>query len=934
MPTATDSPLPSPPSLSRLLPWSRALGRLFAAHPAWQAETAAHLPRALTHADLLAGLPAALDEDSLKPALRGLRQRAWARLAARDLAGLADLAEVTHSMTLMAEVSLRLAQQVLGAALTARYGTPRNAAGETQQLMIIAMGKLGGGELNVSSDIDLIFLYAEDGETDGRDSGLKSIDNFEFFTRLARQLINALADITGEGQVFRVDMRLRPNGDSGPLVCSLDMLENYFITQGREWERYAWIKARLLAPPAGTDPGLWARWQQELEALRRPFVFRKYLDFGAIDAMRELRNQIRREVARRDMADNIKLGPGGIREIEFIAQVFQLIRGGRDTDLQCQPTLEVLPLLAQKRKLSRQGVQQLIAAYHYLRRLEHRLQYLDDAQTHSLPQHAADQALVAAAMGHADYAALLDTLSQHRQVVGHYFDAVLADPEASTPAAGDIWQDAQAQPGAAADDETIAGNSARLANLGYRDARQSAQRLHELRSSQRYQQLPEHTQQRLDTLVPQAIAACARTSAPDAALNRSLTLFESVSRRPAYLALLLQYPPALSRLTQLLAASAWAADYLLQHPILLDELLDPTLLEPEPDWPAFMGQLDASLTAAGDTEQQLDLLREAHHSQVFRLLVQDIGGLLSVERLADHLSALADGLLALILKHAWQQLPRRHRDMPRLAIIAYGKLGGKELGYASDLDLVYLMDDDHPQAGENHARLATRLTSWLSTQTAAGQLFDVDLRLRPNGESGLPVSDLAGFRQYQLNSAWTWEHQALTRARYCAGDARIGAAFEAIRIEVLRQPRDLTKLGSEVLGMRERMRGIHATPADQAGQRFNLKHDRGGLVDVEFMVQYLVLGHAHQHAQLTGNLGNIALLKIAAELGLIDAAHVAPVQEAYRDYRRRQHLARLNNQAAIILLDGTLDAAEAQAIAAQRASVCALWQELFGDLQT
>lgn len=923
--------------LTTLLPWSRALGRLFAAQPQWQEDTASHLGEALDAGTLLGWLPQPLDEDHLKPALRALRQRAWARLAARDLAGLADLAEVTHSMTLMAELSLRLAQQVLSAALTARYGTPRNAAGEAQQLMIIAMGKLGGGELNVSSDIDLIFLYAEDGETDGQTQGLKSIDNFEFFTRLARQLINALADITGDGQVFRVDMRLRPNGDSGPLVGSLDMLENYFITQGREWERYAWIKARLLPPPEGTDLQSWTCWQQELEALRRPFVFRKYLDFGAIDAMRELRNQIRREVARRDMADNIKLGPGGIREIEFIAQVFQLIRGGRDPELQQQATLDVLPLLGQKRKLSRKGVQQLVAAYAYLRRLEHRLQYLDDAQTHSLPQQAAEQALIAAAMGHADHDSLLATLNQHRQVVSHYFDAVLADPEPSTASAEDIWQNAQTHTSIMAAEASAEpdANVTRLATLGYREPAQSAARLASLRSSQRYQQLPELTQQRLNTLVPQTIEACARTSAPDAALGRSLALFESVSRRPAYLALLLQYPPALSRLTQLLAASAWAADYLLLHPILLDELLDPTLLEPEPDWPAFMLQLDASLTAsAADTEQQLDLLREAHHSQVFRLLVQDIGGLLSVERLADHLSALADGLLALVLKHAWQQLPRRHTDVPRLAIIAYGKLGGKELGYASDLDLVYLMDDDHPQAGENHARLATRLTSWLSTQTAAGQLFEVDLRLRPNGESGLPVSDLAGFRQYQLNSAWTWEHQALTRARYCAGDARIGAAFEAIRSEVLRQPRDLAKLGSEVLGMRERMRGIHATPADQAGQRFNLKHDRGGLVDVEFMVQYLVLGHAHQHAQLTGNLGNIALLKIAAELGLIDAAHVAPVQEAYRDYRRRQHLARLNNQAAIILLDGTLDAAEAQAIAAQRASVCALWQELFGDLQT
>ncbi|MBP9219342.1 MAG: bifunctional [glutamate--ammonia ligase]-adenylyl-L-tyrosine phosphorylase/[glutamate--ammonia-ligase] adenylyltransferase [Sterolibacterium sp.] len=910
--------------LQQALAGSRALSRLLAAQPALAEETRHHLHEPLDEAGLQDMLPAALTEDQLKLALRQLKRRAYARIVSRDLSGLASLAEVTESMTLLAEVSLAAAQRVLMAALVARYGVPRNAAGEAQQLIVIGMGKLGGRELNVSSDIDLIFVYPDDGETDGAEHGLKRIDNFDFFSRLGRSLINAIADITGDGQVFRVDMRLRPNGDSGPLVCSFDMLENYFITQGREWERYAWIKARPLTTLAdGADPALTAAWLAALEALRRPFVFRKYLDFGAIDALRELHSQIRREVARKDMVGNVKLGPGGIREIEFIAQVFQLIRGGRDVPLQVKPTLQVLPLLAERRQLSVESVRKLTMAYEYLRRLEHRLQYLEDAQTHSLPATPADQAIIAGTLGYPGFEALLAELDDHRQTVTEHFEAVFADPhKGRARAAGDeLWQESPA-PGHDEPPSVDAALGQRLHSLGYRDTTRVMTRLAATRSGNRYQQMPEATRSRFDALAPLVIEACARTDHPEDALQRLLDLLEAVSRRPAYLSLLLQYPHALHKVATLAAASSWAADYLKHHPVLLDELLDPGILELAPDWTAFGHQLEQSLAAAEpDTERQMDLLREAHHAQVFRLLVQDINGVLSIERLADHLSALADVILEQTLHFAWRKITKRHIDTPRLAVISYGKLGGKELGYASDLDLVFLMEDEDPAAAENYARLATRLNTWLSSQTAAGQLFEIDVRLRPNGDAGLLVSSLAAFRQYQLEAAWLWEHQALTRARFSAGDPAIGAVFEDIRSEVLRQPRNLDTLRAEVLAMRRRMLHAHATPADQAATVFDLKQDRGGLIDVEFIVQYLVLGHAHQYPQLTANLGNIALLKMAAELNLIPAALAETVRDAYRDYRRMQHLARLNNAKAHV--------APAQ-VAERITAVRALWHAVFG----
>ena len=886
-----------PPQLLRR---SRYLTRLLEANPALADEILPRLsevPAAAALDGALAGLP--LDEQTLKPSLRRFKRWAYAWTALRDLAGAAPLAEVTETLTAIAERALVHAQRVLTAAFEARYGVPRNAAGERQELIVIGMGKLGGRELNVSSDIDLIFVYPDDGDTGGE----RPISNFEFFTRLGRQLIAAISEVTEHGQVFRVDMRLRPNGDSGPLVCSFDMLENYFIVQGREWERYAWIKAR---PITGT------RWP-ELEAIRKPFVFRKYLDFGAFNAMRELHAQIRREVAKKDMANNVKLGPGGIREIEFIAQVFQLIRGGRDTALQIKPTLATLGLLRERGIVSAQAEGELAAAYDFLRRLEHRLQYLDDAQTHNLPGGDGDRAIVAEAMGFASYEALLVELDDHRATVAQHFEAVFSDPNRDGHSLDELWQRTD-------DGDACAAGFSRL---GFADAEGAARRIAALKTSPRIQLDSPTIRERFDALIPRVIEAAAETTQPDETLTRLLDLLEAVARRAAYLALLHQYPQALKKLAQLMGSSAWAADYLQRHPILLDELLDARLLEAGQDWKDFRSALAAQLDEVEpDTERQMDLLREAHHAQVFRLLTQDISGLLPLEKLSDHLSELADIIVDVALRYAWKKLSTRHRDDPLFAVVAYGKLGGKELGYASDLDLVFLYDDAAEEAGQNYSRLSTRLNTWLSAQTPAGQLFETDLRLRPNGDSGLVVSSMESFRKYQLESAWVWEHQALTRARFSAGDPAVGEAFEKIRCEVLCQQRDLAKLRADIVEMRQKMADAHATRGDQRETVFDLKHDSGGLVDVEFIVQYLVLGFSHAHHELTGNKGNIALLKMAADAGLIPAPLAETVRNAYRDYRRMQHFLRLN---------GTKARVAPADVADRVAAVRELWGLVFGD---
>ena len=879
-PAASDS---LPPEWHPALAHSRYLRQLLDARPdvvVWLNDFANHaLNGELMRGFLDAEAPS--DEGSLKSVLRRLRQRIMAALIVRDIGGKAPLADVVETMTQLADVTTNFALDFVHRQLAAQFGEPLDSQGNPQRLLIVGMGKLGGRELNVSSDVDYIFVYPEEGETTGSSDGGRRIEAYDFFQRVGKRLIATLGEITGDGQVFRVDMRLRPNGDSGPLVCSLDSLENYFITQGREWERYAWIKARVM----NVGDNLQQEWSTALEDIARAFVFRKYLDFGAINAMRELHAQIRREVVRKDMANHIKLGPGGIREIEFIAQVFQLIRGGRDPALQIRPTLKVLMLLVERRLLPPDGVDELVAAYVFLRCLEHRLQYLNDAQTHMLPASDEERHLIAASLGFPDWLALLNVLDAHRERVTRHFGEIFSNPDESSHALAGLWF------------EQTDGDDALeiLSELGFRQSQALLEQLRSFRRSAKYLQLPTQNRERLDALGPRLVEAAAGTNSPDATLQRGLDFLETISRRGAYLALLQQNPQTLSKVAEIIGSSSWAADYLTRHPLLLDEVLDPRLYEIATDWAGFSSELNQRLTEhVGDTEREMDVLREVHHAQVFRLLAQDIAGLQTVEQLADHLTELADIVVKTTLDLCWGKLKDRHphpERPPKLAIIAYGKLGGKELGYGSDLDLVFLHNDPEPDAGELYSRLIQRFSTWMTSRTSAGILFDTDFRLRPNGDAGMLVCTIDAFRDYQLKNAWVWEHQALTRARFCAGDAELGAQFEAIRIEILRQPRDLAKLMEDVLAMRKRMLDNHATTSDEY---FDIKQDPGGLIDVEFIVQYLVLGHAHAHERLCGNLGNIALLGIAAELGLIPPSLADPVRDTYREFRRIQHALRLN----------------------------------------
>jgi len=825
---------------------SRYAARLLAARPELAAELGA--PGRFSReamARALAGA-AADPEPALRRRLRELRQRVLLRTMARDLAGSATLGEVCETMSDLAELTIGACLEFLDA----------------HDLIVVGMGKLGGRELNVSSDVDLVFLHRDA-------SGAERLEP------AARRLIRLLGEVTEDGFVFRVDMRLRPYGASGPLVCCLDFLETYFVTQGREWERYAWIKARALTADA----------ERELAAVVRPFVFRKYLDYATLDAMRALHAEVRRDVERRERADDVKLGPGGIREVEFIAQALQLVRGGRDPELTIRPTLAVLARLDEKKLLPAAAARELSQAYAFLRAVEHRLQYLDDEQGHDLPAGEDDRARLARMMGCASWLDFAAALAAHRAAVASHFAAVFADRAPSAEAA---WPEHP--------------------------------RLTALRASQRYATLPAESRHRLDRLVPAIAAAAARTADREATLARAVDLLETISSRAAYLALLAEHPDALERVVRILAASSWAAEFVARHPLLLDELLDDRLLYAPPDWAAFTAALRARLAEhASDLERRMNVLREMHQAQVFRLLAQDLAGLLTVERLADHLSALADIVLEVTVQCAWQDLPRRHfAGPPCFAVIGYGKLGGKELGYASDLDIIFLYDDAHEQAGEVYARLAQRVNTWLTTRTTAGALFETDLALRPSGASGLLVSPVAAFERYQEENAWTWEHQALTRARYCAGDVAAGAAFERIRDRILRRERDGKTLAREIVAMREKM---HAAHPNRSGL-FDVKHDRGGMIDIEFVVQFFVLAHAAGHPQLTKNLGNIALLGIAADLALVERSLAAQCQEAYRAYRRLQHALRLQG-AAYARVPPEQVAGHAEAV--QR-----LWRAAFG----
>ena len=894
---------------------SRYAERMCAAHSGLVATLEGAVDTPFTAKAMRAWLGEVTDEADFHARLRSLRRTVMIHTIFRDVNGLAPFTEVVETITDLAEVTLGAAQRFHKRAMAERFSLDA-ADAEAAQLMIVGMGKLGGRELNVSSDIDLIFVHAEDGNANRQRSW------HEFHSEVGKRVIRALDQVGGDGFVFRVDMRLRPFGASGPLVSSIASLENYFITQARPWERYAWLKARAITGATSTIASL--------NSLARSFVYRRYHDYAAIEEMRSLHGQIRADATKRNRLDDIKVGVGGIREIEFVAQLFQLIRGGREPALQTRSTRKALSQLGALHIFTDARIAALQAAYIFLRNLEHRLQFLDDQQTQTLPANDDDRQRIAEAMNFTDWTAFLTELDRHRAIVTGEFEALFAalatNEKTSTPKPENDTSGLQVR--------TIA------AELGTENAELIGTRIDTWLASSRTQTLSAKSRARMEALIPFALkAALVQDHAPATAVKTFFRLFdliEAIDKRETYLALLVEYPQVLERVARIAANSAWAAEFLRRHPILLDELIAPAEKNAALDWRAERRALQNACDAAhGDIEKQYELLRHAKQVATLKLNVADIESRLSVMALSDELSALADMLLDVALVLAWRalstitnrdertadpaiQTPKNWQSPPGFAIIGYGKLGSKELGYASDLDLVFLYDPASGIEPDRYAKLAQRLSSWLNTMTAGGVLYETDVRLRPDGDSGRLASSLDGFRLYQQTRAWTWEHQALTRARFCAGDAAMAAPFEAIRREIIAAPRDKQKLRAEITDMRDKMRAEKKDRVDQ----LDLKHTRGGIVDVEFIVQYLILAYSNEHPEFLGNLGNFALLTRAAALGILDEDLAAKVGKAYLAYRERQHRARNNNELKTWV--------GVEEFAGERQAVTRAWTELFG----
>ncbi len=880
----------------------------------------AWLPPGLPTAEVISALVAcALDAGHPLPsALRITRQLVLERLAVLDIEQAASLEAVTTTMTALAEVSLEIALNRALADTDARHGVPLNDEGQRIDLWIVGMGKLGARELNVSSDIDLIYIYEESGQT----RGAEPVSAHEYFSHVARSLYALIGDTTDEGFVFRVDLALRPNGNSGPPVVSLAMLEEYFQVQGREWERFAWLKSRVVAPRAAVTSGR----ALALRALVTPFVYRRYLDYGVFEGLRQLHGKIREEAQRRaagrpERSNDVKLSRGGIREIEFIVQLLLVVRGGQFPEIRTRSTLRGLDRLAARGLMKPVTAERLAKAYHFLRRVEHRIQYLDDQQTHLLPSADADLGWIARSLGltcNADACELLDRLGQTRELVATEFDALLHDGQAA-PVAGNGGCKTCGPGPLPIDDESF------LERL----PAAMAERTRAWAAQPRVQSLRDNSKQRLARLVQRAAETVeAGRCSTDAAL-RFIDWMEPLLRRESYLALLVERPEVQQRLLGLLGLARWPTRYLMQHPGVIDELADARLLHSRFDRDAFTAEMNerhAAWHRSGEAGEEalLDALRRAHHAEVFRTLVRDVEGHITVEQVADDLSALADAVLDCTLRWAWNHLRQRHRDVPQFAVIAYGKLGGKELGDGSDLDVVFVFDDqdeeDADKAVEVYGAFVRKLISWLTLRTGAGELFDIDTALRPNGNSGLLVSSITAFEQYQRgrgsNTAWTWEHQALTRARCCAGTPALAARFEAVRSAVLAAPRDHAALAQEVMSMRDKVRA--ARPVKHG--LFDVKHSAGGMMDAEFAVQYLVLAHADTHPEMQANVGNIALLQRAEACGLLPSGVGSAAASAYRELRRAQHHARLDEQPTQF---------PAASLAIERDALLALWQVVF-----
>jgi [glutamine synthetase] adenylyltransferase / [glutamine synthetase]-adenylyl-L-tyrosine phosphorylase len=826
------------------------------------------------------------DEASWPVLIRQWRARESTRVIWRDIHGIDSVQDSLSAISGMADKALQTCVSTLSAQFASRYGVVRNTDGEQQGLIVFALGKLGGGELNFSSDVDLVYAFGERGESDGA----RSLDAETYFTRLGQRLAQLLSDITADGFAYRVDLRLRPYGQSGRLAISTAAMEHYFQTEGRDWERYAWVKARTVA--GDFDAG------QACLNLLRPFVYRRYLDYGALDGLREMKTLIAAEVEKRELADNLKLGPGGIREIEFLVQAFQLIHGGREPLLRQGALLNVLPLLAQLGFLSAASAEKLQAAYLFLRRLENRVQMLRDEQTHSLPNDSFLLHRIAIALQYQDVAALHNDVKMHRDAVSEEFSHLLESKrhKPKTDAFSQYWR--------ALPDEA---NATQLAGLGFLDSDALHNALRDYAKHADTLNLNTRTRSRLDHVLPMILSAAAHSSAPESALKRSLGVLYAIAKRSSYLALLEEKPAALQRLVDIVASSAWLTERLVQHPLLLDELLDHRMAQPFPDASQLQSAL-SDILAIADVEQSLLKLNELRQSLSFRIAKATLFKEQSAVQSSLQLANLAQHVLQAIWQLARDEMQQAHGVLSgaTFAVIGYGSVGAKELGFGSDLDVVFLYEaSPHAMsdgsrtldASRYFARWAQKMISLMQTLTPAGRLYEIDMRLRPDGAKGLLVSSIESFIDYQRERAWTWEHQALVRARALAGDASLCQQFETLRSEILQRPRDQQKTRSEIMAMRQRMR----SELDRSSIiRFDLKQGLGGLVDMEFFLQSRVMCLASQYPELIIPRRSPDILMALINVGDLSAEQHLDLMQQYDHLMAQSMLCSLDQRPRII----------------------------------
>ena len=858
------------------------------------------------HEKLISYLIDVKDDVQLSRQLRRFRRHHMVRIAWRDLAGWANLSETMDDLSALADTCIDQAVFFLYQWQCLKYGIPTANDGSHQRLVVFGMGKLGGQELNFSSDVDLIFAYPETGITQG---GLESINNEEFFVRLCRQLIKIIGATIPDGVVFRVDMDLRPYGESGPVVMSFDAIEEYYQKQGREWERYAWIKARVVAGDKDTGETL-------LKSLK-PFVFRRYLDFGVFESLRKMKQKISLEVKRKGLANNIKLGPGGIREVEFFGQIFQLIRGGVTPSLQERPIQKTLKVLTSENYISQKVCDELTVAYVFLRNTEHRLQEFSDQQTHVIPSDSVAKMRLAASMGFDTLEAFDLQMEKHRKIVHSHFEKLL-EAKDSEPVDD---RTKEIQTGLEAIWENFLEDKNRqkiLLAAGYENFDEVERLLDHLRNHPATRSLSSDGRQRLDRLMPLMLKEIGRSEHPIVVLNRIVDLVKTIEQRTNYLALLLENPTAIVHMVNLVSASPWIVSFLSRHPVLLDEFLDPRTLYRPPDKPELQKEIRKRLDLLSnqDFEHQIQELCIFKQVNTLRVAAADVTGALTLMRTSDHLTEIAETVLNEVVELSWKHLVEKHGapicQMDGLeigrgfSVIAYGKLGGIELGYVSDLDMVFLhagtggvtLGGEHPIDNQQFfARLGQRVIHILTTHTAVGKLYEPDMRLRPSGSSGILVSHIDGFKDYQTNKAWTWEHQALIKARPISGDINMAKRFEQIRNDVLARPRIETQLKKEVIDMRERLRK-ELSSSDPG--LFDLKQDTGGIVDIEFLVQYLVLLRSGEYKELLKWTDIVRLLETLKETGIINdqTAHILKV--AYLTYRSAVHQFSLQEKPAIV----------------------------------